>query len=884
VIWIRGLLAHRRGPTLAVAVGVAVTVALLASIGAFLGASSAQMTERAIRRVPLDWQVEAQPGADPAAVTRAVRSFPAVRRALPVGYARTPGLATTAGGSTQTTGPGWVLGLPQRYATTFPGELRPLAGASTGVLLFQQTAANLHATPGDTVLVGRAGLPPVRVRVDGVVDLPALDSLFQKVGAPTGAQPQAPPDNVLLLPETLWRRAFAPLAHRRPDLVRYQAHARLDHALPRSPAAAYVQVSGLARNLETRLAGAGLVGDNLGTALAAARSDSLYAQVLFLFLGLPGAILAALVTGSIAAAGAARRRGEQGLLRARGADTAALVRVALAEAALVGSAGVAAGLGAALLLGRLAFGSSGFGAGSGSAIGWSAGAALVGLAVAAAAIAVPAWSDARALTVSAARREVGRARPPRWLRFGLDAVLLGVGAALFYATSRNGYKLVLAVEGIPTVSVNYYALLGPLFVWVGFALLAYRLAYSGLGRGGGLVARAVRPLAGTLADTVAATMGRQRRRLAWAVMLVGVTAAFAGSTATFNATYRQQAEVDALLSNGADVVVTEPPGSSVGAAGAGVLTRVAGVRSVEPLQHRFAYVGADLQDLFGVRPQTIVQAGRLQDAYFAGGSATSLFAELGRRPDALLVSAETVRDFQLSPGDRLNLRLQDGRTKRYTTVPFTYVGVAKEFPTAPSDSFLVANASYVARRTGTDAVGAFLVQTGSASPGAVRARIAARLGATAAVTDIASDRKVIGSSLTAVELSGLTKLELGFALVLAAAATGLALALGLAERRRTFAIASALGATPRQLGGFVWSEAAFVTVGGLVLGALGGSVLTAMLVKVLTGVFDPPPSAVAVPWLYLGSVLAVACAAVVVAAAGTIRTLRRPALESLREL
>ena len=35
------------------------------------------MTERAIQRVPLDWQVEAQPDANPDSVLRGVREFPA---------------------------------------------------------------------------------------------------------------------------------------------------------------------------------------------------------------------------------------------------------------------------------------------------------------------------------------------------------------------------------------------------------------------------------------------------------------------------------------------------------------------------------------------------------------------------------------------------------------------------------------------------------------------------------------------------------------------------------------------------------------------------------------------------------------------------------------
>jgi putative ABC transport system permease protein len=158
------------------------------------------------------------------------------------------------------------------------------------------------------------------------------------------------------------------------------------------------------------------------------------------------------------------------------------------------------------------------------------------------------------------------------------------------------------------------------------------------------------------------------------------------------------------------------------------------------------------------------------------------------------------------------------------------------------------------------------------------------VGTTATVTDIATDRRVVGSSLTAVDLAGLTRVELGFALVLAAASGGLVLALGLAERRRTFAIAGALGATRRQLGGFVWAEAGFLILGGLVAGGLGGWALSRLVVAVLTGVFDPPPSGLAVPWGFLGATAAVAVAALAIASQGAIRAARRPTVAILREL
>jgi putative ABC transport system permease protein len=876
--WLRGLLAHRRARLASTALGVAVGVALLASIGTFLSATTAQMTHGATQQVAVDWQVEAQPGARPGAVLRGVERYRTVQTALPVGFATTGGLESRSGGTTQRTGPGRVLGLPDGYARAFPGELRTLSGSGTGVLLAQQTAANLHAKPGDTVSIQRSGLAPAKLRVDGVVDLPQADSLFQKVGAPAGAQAQAPPDNVILLPQ----RTFAQLER---SGVRTQIHTRLSHALPGSPSQAFTDVSGRARNLETKLAGGGLVGDNLGTALDQARKDALYAELLFLFLGVPGAIIAGLLTAAIAAAGADRRRRDAALLRTRGASTRQLVRVALAESVLAGGLGVAAGLAGALLVGQVAFGTASFGAGGLAAALWAGGAALAGIAIAAGSIALPAWRDARGLTVAGQRREVGRReRSPWWARAYVDVIALIGSALVYWQASRNGYQLVLAPEGLAQVSVNWYALLAPVLGWLGAGLLAYRLAELALRRGRAPLAHLLRPLAGELAPTVAATLGRQRGLLARAVALLALTAAFAASTGVFNSTYQQQAEVDARLTNGADVTVTESPGARVSPRTAGKLATVPGVSAVEPLQHRFVYVGADLQDLYGVRPATIGAAGKLQDPWFQGGTAKQLMAKLKARPDSALVSAETVKDFQLHPGDLVGLRIQDAVTKRFKVVPFHYAGVAKEFPTAPTDSFVVADAGYVARATGSDAVGTFLVQTDGTGARTVAGRVRQVAGPGAKVTDIQDSRRVVGSNLTAVELSGLTRVELGFALLLAAAASGLALGLGFRERRRTYAIAVALGARRAQLGGFVWGESAFVTVGGLGLGAVMAAAISVMLVKVLTGVFDPPPAAAAVPWGYLAAVIALTLAATGAAGAVTLRALRRPAIEELRDL
>jgi putative ABC transport system permease protein len=181
-------------------------------------------------------------------------------------------------------------------------------------------------------------------------------------------------------------------------------------------------------------------------------------------------------------------------------------------------------------------------------------------------------------------------------------------------------------------------------------------------------------------------------------------------------------------------------------------------------------------------------------------------------------------------------------------------------------------------------VGIFLINTAGHSPAPIADALRRQLGTTVTVTDLTHTRHIIASSLTAVDLAGLTQVELGFALALAAAATGLVLWLGFAERRRTFAIVHALGARPRQLAAFVWSEAGYVLGLGLGLGVIGGSLLSRALVKILTGVFDPPPDSLAIPWMYLTIATTVGVVAVVVAASLAVREAGKPQLSVLRDV
>jgi putative ABC transport system permease protein len=874
--WLAGLVRRRPLELLVAAASIAVAIAFVASIGAFVTQSHAALTVRAAASIPVDWQVQVTPQGRPADVAAQVAALTDVRAVEPVGLAHVQSLSSTGPQGVRSTGAAYVVSLSPSYAHAFPDQLRHLLGSTSGSLLLQQTAANLAAEPGSRITVHTRSGSSV-VPVDGVVDMPAEDSFFQVVGLPTGAGVSAPPDNVLLVPPGVFDKVVGSTA------VVHQLHVGFLHApLPHDPQTAAIEVQGRANHFQAAVAGGALVGDNLGTALTAAGEDARYANLLFLLLGLPGIALAAVVAGLVVGLRSDRRRREVALLRLRGATTAQVLRLLAAESVVVASLGALLGVPMAALATRLALPT-----GATLSPGWTTLAVGGGLLLTLVTQCWPVLSTVAGRQRSGVAADAARAQrtgTPWPLRAGLDVLFLAGAAVAFALTARSGYQVVLAPEGVPQTQVNYAALAGPVLAWPGLALAIWRLtAWTASRRTG----RWTRSRPGTAPELEAAAVRRRSRVVARGAAGLAAALGLAASTAVFTATYDAQARLDVALTVGSDVALVEPPGSMVGPGAASAITRVSGVTGVEPLQHRFGYVGADLQDLYGVRAGTFAKVAPLQDAFVPGSTIPRTMAQLQGRPDGVLLSAETLHDYQLHPGDLIRIRLQAGPQHAYRPVDFHVVGQVSEWPTAPKDSFIVANADYITRQTGSDAVGTFLVSTGS--PGSTAAALRRQLATSSAgatVEDISSSRAGVTSAtgLAGTDLSGLSRLQLGFGLLLALSCSGLALAGGIVERRRALVLLAALGANARQRGRFLATEARTMVAAGVLGGAVIGGTIAFLLVKVLTGIFDPPPSGLTVPWPYLALLLAVVIGATAFVVTGVGRLMSSTGPSELRDL
>ncbi len=894
----------RRGA--AAIAGTALSVGLLSAVLFFVDASAHAMTGRALAGVSVDMQAAiVGPGLPLDTARAAIARYPDVRAAARFARARLLGSSLQRGATLATSGAGALVAVDPSYLRTFDA-LRIRAGAfrPDGVLLSQDMGTNLGARVGDIVTLALPGAGgPYHARVTGIVNMTRADALFQPTDPAAQAASFKPPVDVVIMEYTTFARtlrarlaaAEAPApasaaaggaAQQAGSALVEQVHIALNRAaLPDDPAAAQARTLALRRDIEKAFPGQLQVVNNVGTALDTLKGDITWATVLVIFLALPGVAVAAYLTREAAAALALAQRREFALLRARGLGPREILTLAAFSSALLALGGSVLGLALGWLVALWAAGSSLLTPQVTGLVLQSAALAVLGALVLSAATTYLPLRAMLAREVAVERRAGQRERPPLWRRLYLDVLAL-VGAGIVYQiTQVNGFHPVLTGEGNTALSLSLYTFLAPLLFWLGAVGLILRAGTALLRRRGGPAGLLGR-LFGPAGDVAGRAVARRAAALGRAGALAALALSFGISLAIFSHTYDAQQRVDAQLTLGSDVKVTPGSRAPQTAAFAARLAAAPGVAAVTPFKTTVAYVGTEIQDIFGIDVSSFRRASFLSNSFFQGLTARQAMDRLAATPDGIIISDEMARDFSIAPGDLVRLRLYNTPRQAYVTTPFHVVGVASEFATAPKDAFLVVNQSTLIAATGDPHIDFFLARaTGDAT--AANQGIGAALAGGPAVTTQTIDTVAAGlsTSLTALNLRGLTTIELAYTIAILTAGVLIALLAGLAERRGEFAALRAIGASGRQMGAFVASEALLVAVLALTAGAVVGAVLGSMLVTILTGIFDPPPAGPLAPWGALVLLLVLAAAGITLGAAVAMARLRRlPVAQELRGL
>lgn len=864
--------------SLAAVVGTVIASALITSVLLFGIASGATVTRRALADLPVDAQVVLAPGADPAAALAVVKADPAVTSAAPFDLAHFDSASADRAGTATQTSTGVIVGVDPGYVsatglfTLSSGTLAP-----GRVAISRDLASNLGVVVGDSIAFKLPGGRSVTLAVSGVVSIAGADLVLGPLDLAHRAAGANPPVNVavigrsdlesLVLPAipagssasdpatTQGQTGAGPTPVAAPEpAVRREFHVRLDHTqLPGDPAAAQLWLDTVRRRIERQAAGAFHVVDDASTSLEPIAADLAWGQILFIFLALPGIVLALVLSRLAADATADTTRRHAALLRARGAGSRDL-RIVFAGATIV-TALIGSGVGAALggLIGFAMFGQALL---SGDAV-----PAVVRAAIVAAALATTLASVAALLSlrgqlreeIASGRQQIQRTRRPLWQRLFLDVIAL-LGAVAVYILVGGGVRPVINTEGVSTVSLALTSFIAPLLLWSGGTLLLLRVIGGVLPRTGSLgrfMGRLLGPGGQLAGRSLAARSGTASR----AIVVLGLAVSFATSVLIFDATYLRQQRVDAELTLGADVKAVPAAPTNAGA-----ISRLAGpgIVAITPFVDRVVYVGPEAQDLLAIDPATLPAVSPLADGFFQGATADAAMVALRSQPDAILVSAETAKDYSIVPGDRIRIRVPDA-TGTLRTVDFHMVGIALEFPTAPKDAFLVANLSYLVAQTGDDRISFALARSGD-NVGDAAANLTGRMGSAWLVSDLAATTARLANSITSVDLQGVVVIDLAFAILIAAIGTALFLLAGLAERRRELATLVAIGAEPGQLRRSLIGETMLVGLTGLLIGIITGGLVGLSLLQILAAIFDPPADFPVVP---PGAILAtVGCIAV----------------------
>ena len=806
-----------------------------------------------------------------------------------------------AGNGVTLDGPVRVFAFDRAYQQHHP-SIRVVRGSfGPGRILASAEAARaLGASPGD-VLVLRApdASDPLRLPVGGIADLTAAEALFTSRKASKLDEVLYVPYSVIVPPATFadtiipaFRAASAAQGTILKNLPVVEVDVRVDRGRLRSePAAALAQTTAVARAIRRIAPGQVALIDNISNTLEVARGDAVVGKRMFLFLGLPGMLLAAslAVLGANIHADAQRR--EQATLRLHGADRGHLLRMLALKSFVLAGAAAVVGAGIGLLSAEAVLGHGPVGEVHRRDVATSAITAVVaGVALTAGALHVRGRRSLR-LDVGEGRRELAVPVRPSWHRLHLDVVLLVAAAMVVALDVVAPAASAVSVSNGRSASLPTRLLFPPLAIWLGGTLATVRVFEA-------MTSRLALPRAPRFGPLLWGTLSRNLRRRSWSLATatagVGLVVAFATNLAVFETSYDAAKRADSRFVVGSDLRILpgaesdrpHPPGYASA-------LMVAGVAAVAPVVFRLensVLIGPfdqDRTDLAAIEPASFRRVAALSYSSFAGLSPTAAMDALERNHQGLLVRASKADDLSIEVGDRVQVLLARG-TKRQTLRSFRVVGLFETFPGFPQGIDLVANLSTYRAATKLAAIDFFLARTSdSTSEGLARAVTALRSGPgrndPLRIETTATTLNKDQSSLTAVNVHGLLDLGRYYGMAMSAAAIAM-FVLGLQmQRRREYLTLRALGLATSRMFVLVLGEAASVAASGLVAGYAVGITTAKVFVKVLRPLFIlEPPTAISLPRLCtIGAVLL--GATVATAAVATVMLRRLAATTILRD-
>jgi putative ABC transport system permease protein len=813
---------------------------------------------------------------DLARLAERVRAEPEVQAAQPFGLVALPA-GSVASGDRVLNQPVRVVAIDPDYAEAIPLVGFPRGAFSPGTAFLSPAAAqSLGAAVGSPLRLRVPGTPEtsaLSVPVGAIADLSAAGQWFADrseddqgdfVSAPMVVGVDLRTFHQRVLPAIRLDSAAPVPAVADPPVLEVHAQVRRE-VLSANPQAARRTTIGIRRTIERAAPGDLTVIDNLTGSLDRARVDSILATILFMALGVPGALLAGYLAFYGGGLLAEAERRERALLRSRGFGPATLTRAVAYQAAGIAVLGSALGVALALATAATLFPAD-------VEPGDPTLAIAVGVVVAILTTVLAIYRPSkRALLrdVTEARQAVADTERPGWLRARLDLVLLAVAAIISVAFVLLGGFEPNASAHEDSLALSFYLLLAPWCLWLGAALL--------VGRGFFAISRrmAGRTTADFSRHLVRRTLGRSVTRrpgiVAAGMVTVSLAVAFGVSLAVFVATFHDRQEVDARFATGSDVRVTIGAGQVL-PADMDARLRVPGVTAVSPVaQVPDAVLGSESLEFAAIDPETFPTVAPLSSGFFTDTNAEDAMEALVDDPRAVLVDSETADDFNVDKGDVIRLLIPSPSLGAPVLVNLTVVGTLVQFPGFPTGLDFVGTLATYGQETGVVSPSYYLLRTDGTpeTNERVSAAVTSALGSDvpARITTTASAANPDQTSIAGLSLTGLGRVEGFYMLLIASLGIVIFVAMLLVQRAGERAVMRALGLARRRLRAILLGEAVIVASVSTVAGAIIGVPMAYMFIQILRRIFIVPPRLSYPPALAL---LLVGVAVVTIAVAAAI--------------
>ena len=790
-----------------------------------------------------------------------------------------------------------IVGFDPDYAKHYP-SIDIIRGSfrSNGVVVSSETARVLRLTIGKAVNISIPGLSaPMSLPVTGIADLSNAQQLFMSRKASKLEDFLYVPFTVIA-PLSLFTENIVPAFQRASAIpgagIKSTPLSEVDIRVERttlnsSPASALTQTTVIAGWIRDHSTEGLLLIDNISNALTVAADDAMAGRRMFLFLGLPGVLLAIALVVFNANLQAESQRRDHATMRLHGAERSMLIRIAALRTLLFAGCGaligVGLGLGAtALILGWAAIYDTPRRLTANSSITAISANVIIVVVV----LTRKQWQTS-AREIGSERRDLSDPIRPTWHRrcFDLYLVLIAaiaVSAEALASAPENG-----SVSKGRAASLPLRLLLVPMAVWLGGILLFGRLVYA-------LLAHYAQPVGRSFGTLIRGSLVRNVYRRSWpmvsAEIAIGLVVSFSTELVVFNSTYNRTKSADARFAVGSDLRIT-PLTDDANTSTASLETELksAGVSALTGVTFSLensVLIGPYDQartDLAAIDPASFEVTAALDESTFDVSKAQAM--RLLARPDAVLISVTRADDLSINVGDEVSVLLARG-SKHQKLKTFDVVGLFEAFPGFPQGLDAVVNRSTYRSATALDSVDFFLARTDGTPAGtvAVASRITRTVGGRRALRVVTS----IGylnkdqSSLTAVNVRGLLEMGIGFACAIGISAILMVVFVQFLQRREYVAL-RAFGMSSSSLASLILGESLFIIFHALAGGLAIGLVMARVFVIVLRPIFLVTPQ-FDVPIRHLAGLgLALVLSTVAFALIATAQVTRQHAVAILRE-